>query len=157
MQHALYKKEKGALPAPGHETSGRRAAERGFTLLEVVIALAIFSVGIMAVASLQVSSTNGDLRARLATEAAVLTHDIAERLLTIDYDPDPTMTVQEFDTTDNTFPTDREETVGRYTYDWIVEPHTDIANALRITIQTRWRYYGVPKLYELEIVKIAQI
>ena len=61
----------------------RRPSERGMTLLEVVIALAIFSIGIMAVASLQVSSTNGDTRARLATEAATVAHDQAEKLLSM--------------------------------------------------------------------------
>ena len=143
------------MPAPGIQTTHGRFSEKGFTLLEVVIALAIFSVGIMAVASLQVSSTNGDLRARLATEAATVAHDVAERLLSMTYDPDnPTA---EFDTTDTTFPTDREETVGRYTYDWIVLPHSAITNALRIRIRTRWEHYGSDKVYELEFVKIAEI
>ena len=157
MKHALYKKEKGDMEATGNGITRHCKAERGMTLLEVVIALAIFSIGIMAIASLQVNSTNGDTRARLATEAANVAHDVAERLLTMTYDPDPAMTVQEFDTTDTTFPTGREDTIGRYTYDWIVEPHSDIPNALRITVQTRWEYFGNEKVYELEFVKIAQI
>ena len=145
------------MPSTGNNNTSSPLGDRGFTILEVVIALAIFSVGIMAVASLQVSSTNGDLRARLATEAATVAHDQAERLLSMNYDPaDPT---EEFINSGSFagFPTPRETTIGRYTVDWIVEAHSLIPGALKVTVQTRWAHYGSNKLYELEFVKIAQI
>jgi type II secretion system protein I len=147
------------MAATGNEVTRRRLSERGFTLLEVVIALAIFSVGIMAVASLQVSSTNGDTRARLATEAATVAHDQAEKLLSMNYDPDnPT---EEFlDTAVSgyqNFRTDRWYEVGIYTVDWLVELHPTINRAVIITVRAEWEYFGADKSYELEFVKIAEI
>ena len=156
----------------GHENKHRCFADQGFTILEVVIALAIFSVGIMAVAGLQVSATNGDLRARLATEATMLAHDQAERLLTVQYDPDLDPRIEEFRDLGNAFPTGRATTVGRYTVDWIVETVIDTEvrdlpdplpappphpKALRITVRVDWNFYGDAKQYELEFVKIADI
>jgi len=161
MRHHPYIKDRGAMEATGHENAPKRLTDRGFTLLEVIIALAIFSVGIMAVASLQVSSTNGDTRARLATEAATAAHDQAEKLLSMNYDPD-SPTVEFFDTLQSgyqNFPTDRETTVGIYTVDWIVEQLADpeITRAVRITVRAEWEYFGANKSYELEFVKIAEI
>jgi prepilin-type N-terminal cleavage/methylation domain-containing protein len=135
--------------------------QQGFTLMEVIIALAIFSIGIMAIASLQVSSTNGDLRARLATEAATVAHDQAEKLLSMNYDP-AAPTEEFFDTLVTgyaAYPTPRQYSVGRFTVDWIVEAHTDpeITRAVRITVRTEWDYFGDGKSYELEFVKVAEI
>ena len=45
---------------------------KGFTLIEVLIGMVIFSVGILAVAALQVSSTKGNSSARRITEATAL-------------------------------------------------------------------------------------
>ena len=164
------------MSAFGHQNQHRCSADRGFTLLEVVIALAIFSVGIMAVAGLQVSATNGDLRARLATEAATLAHDQAEKLLSIQYDPDLDPPIVEFRDTTNggyaSFETNRSIQNGRYLVDWIVVPLTDTEvrglpdplpapppypKALRITVRVDWDYFGDAKQYELEFVKIADI
>ena len=165
------------MSAFGHKNNHRCFADRGFTILEVVIALAIFSVGIMAIAGLQVSATNGDLRARLATEAAILAHDHAEKLLSLEYDPDVAPPIEEFRdilTANYTaFPTDRATDIGRYTVDWIVisltDPEvTDIPSppppppvpptkALRIIVRVDWNYFGDAKQYELEFVKIADI
>ena len=38
----------------------RDANEKGFSLIEVLIAMAIFAVGFLALASMQVSATNGN-------------------------------------------------------------------------------------------------
>jgi prepilin-type N-terminal cleavage/methylation domain-containing protein len=43
--------------------------DNGFTLIEVLIAMVIFAIGILAIAGMQVSSIQGNHSARLRTEA----------------------------------------------------------------------------------------
>ena len=59
---------------------------RGFTLIEVLIAIAIFSIGILAVGAMQVSSTNNNAGARIQTEEYTWVVDQIERLTGLEYD-----------------------------------------------------------------------
>ncbi|MGV7223056.1 MAG: type IV pilus modification PilV family protein [Nitrospinales bacterium] len=59
---------------------------KGFTLIEVLIGMVIFSIGILAVAALQVSSTNGNSSARRITEATALAESQIEALMLLSYD-----------------------------------------------------------------------
>jgi type IV pilus assembly protein PilV len=58
----------------------------GFSLIEVMIALAIFSIGILAVGTMQVRSTDGNTSARIRTEASVWAQDTIETLMLLPYD-----------------------------------------------------------------------
>jgi len=58
----------------------------GFTLIEVLVALAIFSIGILAVAGLQIKSVNQNAAARMQTEATALSVEWLERLKTLPFD-----------------------------------------------------------------------
>ena len=59
--------------------------ERGFTLIEVLIALAIFSIGILGVGTMQIRSTTGNTSARIRTEASIWTQDRVETLMLLPY------------------------------------------------------------------------
>ena len=59
---------------------------RGFTLMEVLVALAIFSIGILAVGTLQIRSANSNTGARIHTEEYTWAVDQIERLMALDYD-----------------------------------------------------------------------
>ena len=59
--------------------------EHGFTLIEVLIALAVFSIGILAVGSLQLRSTGGNTNARILTEASIWGQDRVETLMSLPY------------------------------------------------------------------------
>ena len=63
-----------------------RSSQTGYSLVEVLIALAVFSVGILAVASLQITSTNGNALARKVTEATAAAKSHIEYLTTLAYD-----------------------------------------------------------------------
>jgi prepilin-type N-terminal cleavage/methylation domain-containing protein len=63
--------------------------EKGFTLIEVLIALAIFSIGILAVASLQTSLTGRNTSARISTEASIWSRDRVESLMLLPYNSSP--------------------------------------------------------------------
>ena len=55
--------------------------QRGFTLIEVLIAMAIFSIGILGVGTMQNRSTIGNTSARIRTEASIWGQDLVETLM----------------------------------------------------------------------------
>lgn len=61
------------------------SAERGYTIIEVMIAIAIFSIGILGAWALQNSSTIGNTSARNLTIAASCASDRLEQLIQLPY------------------------------------------------------------------------
>jgi hypothetical protein len=57
--------------------------ESGFLLMEVMIAIAIFGIGIFAVAVMQSGAQKGDLTSRSVSEASVIASDHLERLMSL--------------------------------------------------------------------------
>ena len=64
---------------------GKRKNEQGFTLIEIMIALVIFSIGLLGIAIMQINAINGNASARMSTEAATHAQDQIERLLGLPY------------------------------------------------------------------------
>jgi type IV pilus assembly protein PilV len=58
----------------------------GFTLLEILIAMAIFAIGILGVAKMQLASTSGTASSRGVTEAATIGQQQMEMLMALHYD-----------------------------------------------------------------------
>ena len=90
----------------------RVRAQHGFTLLEIMIALAIFAIGILAVSAMQINSINVNAGARMQTEATHLASDAMERLLALPYDHNQL----DADVTLNP----HRQVVGAYTVEWTV-------------------------------------
>ncbi len=63
-----------------------RIDDRGFTFVELLIVIAIFSIGILAVASMQVTSINANASARMSGEATALAANQLETLMASGYD-----------------------------------------------------------------------
>jgi len=61
-------------------------AGQGYSLIEVIVAMAVFSVGILAVFSMQITATQGNALARGMTENYNCALDKAEELLALPYD-----------------------------------------------------------------------
>ncbi len=57
----------------------------GFSLIEVLIALSVFSIGLLAIASMQVSSIGNNSASGKRTEAALLASEYAERMVEMSY------------------------------------------------------------------------
>jgi len=60
--------------------------KRGFTLIEVMVAMVIFAVGILALAGMQSNYISGNARARLQTEATALGAHVIEQLRSLPFD-----------------------------------------------------------------------
>ena len=55
--------------------------EAGFTLIELIVAIAILTIGLLAVGSMQIAGIGGNRLAYRTTEAVTLAQDRMERLL----------------------------------------------------------------------------
>ena len=126
----------------------------GFTLIEIVVALAFFAIGMLAIASIQVSATTGNARSRFATEAATLAQDQVERLMLLDYDP--SAPAPEFDAANNGSRAYGDQT-GRYLVDWTVSaPDTPVNNSVSVMVSVNWTEGGKARAYRVNFVKISE-
>ena len=91
---------------------------KGFTLIEILIAMAIFSIGILSVASLLMSSMHNNTNANFVTEATMLARAKMEELK---LNPEA----------------DDEETIGIYTLRWESNP-SDPALLREISVSVEW-------------------
>ena len=60
--------------------------KQGFTLLEVIVAISVLTIGLLAVASMQVSAIRGNASAFGLTEATSWASDQIEKLIVLPYD-----------------------------------------------------------------------
>jgi len=66
--------------------SKKSSHEQGFTLVEVLIAIAIFAIGILAVGSMQISAIKTNANARNSTTVVTYAKDRVEDLMALAYD-----------------------------------------------------------------------
>jgi len=62
------------------QTKTQSRLQSGFTLLEVMIALVIFSIGLLGLAGLQAGGLRSNTQAQLRTIAVIQAYDMAERI-----------------------------------------------------------------------------
>jgi prepilin-type N-terminal cleavage/methylation domain-containing protein len=101
----------------------KQMSNQGFTLIEVMIAMAIFVIGFLAVGSMQVSAIRGNGGAREATEAATRATDQLETLIALPYDR---------------IVSGGPLTQGAYTVFWNVANDTPLPNIKTITVTVNW-------------------
>lgn len=119
----------------------------GFTLIEVLIAIAVFSIGTLTIISLQISSIRTNLSSRGSTEAASWAVDRMEKLMTLPFD--------DSDIDDGTHQAQSSD--SRYDIDWTVidndlDQDGDIDIKI-IEVIVSWIDFGVQKRRTYNLIK----
>jgi type IV pilus assembly protein PilV len=110
--------------------TGRLKPEKGYTLIEVLMAISILAVGILAVASMQTSGIRVTATAGHITTRATWAQDRIEKLMAL-----PASNALLGDTvTENDPPHEVAAAIGSYTISWTVEDDNPVANAKLITV-----------------------
>ena len=119
-------------------TATDRLTDRnGFALIEVLMAMVIFAVGILALAGLQITTISGNAAARMQTEATAIGARIVERLRSLPFDHEdllPTVRPHSLPSGDN----------RPYTVNWTVRADIPVngTKTVRVTVAPLNRING---------------
>jgi type IV pilus assembly protein PilV len=113
--------------------------EQAFTLIEVLIAISIFSIGILAVASMQISAIQANFRASRNTIHLTWAQHKLEELISIPYDEPWLEAAGNPPGTDTANKTHEETTFDGYTISWDIIDDDPVSSAKRITVTVTGR------------------
>jgi type IV pilus assembly protein PilV len=102
-----------------------RKREKGFTMIEILVAIALLLVGLLAVGQMQVMTMVTNSTANQRTMAITLAQDQMELLRTRPYASIETPPLS--------------NTSGIYTRSWTVETNTPATNMKRVTMTVSWQ------------------
>lgn len=107
----------------------------GFTLLEVIFAISILTIGILAVAAMQSTSIRGNASAWGVSEATTIAMGHIENLMDLPYD--------DADLEDLGGGSHGPITSGRYNITWTVDDDQLIARTKTVRVTVTWSNYGL--------------
>lgn len=133
----------------------------GFTLIEVLIALAVFSIGILAVGGMQISAIKGNARARSLTEATTMAADRMEKLIQLPSN-DPALTAGMYtpravsDGIDNNRNgiIDEPGETGDIAISWAITDNGVLAHCKTIVVTITWIQGGRSNRFSLTCYKV---
>jgi prepilin-type N-terminal cleavage/methylation domain-containing protein len=128
----------------------RKPGEAGFTMLEVLAAIAILCFGLLAVASMQTGAIQGNYTGRLQTEATTWAQDRLEKLLALPYGH-----VDLADTNDQyiSMPASFPDAPDEYDIKYLVDEDYPITDAKLIRVRVQWTDKGFTRENVLTTVK----
>jgi prepilin-type N-terminal cleavage/methylation domain-containing protein len=91
-----------------------RENNRGYTLIETMIAIAIFAIGFLAIASLQIAASKTNRAGSEYTQASTIATDRMEMLMVLSYDDG------DLDPASNPHPAPPDDIQGKYNIQWVV-------------------------------------
>lgn len=116
---------------------------KGFTLLEVLIAFTLLTIGVLALAPLTVFMLKGNLHTKHLNQARLLAEQYAERVRALDYED--AFLADDGDTTDldDIQTPDHSDTVvidgQQYVVDWNVATNLPVQGVKSVNIIVLWR------------------
>jgi type IV pilus assembly protein PilV len=138
----------------------KKSNENGFSLIEILIAITVFAIGILAVGKMQITAIKGNSFANDLTKASTLAQDRMERLIGLSYfDPlnndtngngkaglDDTDAAADHNDPNN-------PVYGRYDIFWNIARNCPINNTKEIRVIIRWTDKGAEKSCNITSVK----
>lgn len=141
-----------------------RNSEKGFTLLEVIISISILTIGLLAVASMQVSAIRGNASAYGITEATSWASDQVEKLMVLPYNHSEMVDTDEDGTDEDVngdgvdddggsfglehaaaTTADHHLTRGKYTVYWNIAVDADADDTKTVNVIVTWTDHGIQK------------
>ncbi len=119
----------------------------GYSMIEISLAMGIFAIGLLAIASMQISSRMGGRSAADSTEAAVVAMDKLEQLMALDYDDESGNNLNDntgdgesglSNSTVGTADYNETDSSGKYTILWNVAVNVPISGAKTIRVIVQW-------------------
>ena len=135
------------------------SSEKGFTLLEILVATCILSVGLLAVASLQAAAIRGNYFADGVSNGSTWATDKMEKLIAAAY--------QDYEGSDlldtdgdgdgglkdaSAATADYQETQGNYTIYWNISDNAVLNNTKTICVIVTWDDHGLVKQVSMQHV-----
>ena len=118
--------------------------EKGFGLIEILIAITIFAIGMLAVGKMQITAIKGNSFANDLTKATTLAQDRMEKLIGLSYS----------DTgLDANATADHNDVDGRYNISWNITTDHPIDNTKTIRVNVGWTDKGAPKSVSITSMK----
>lgn len=124
------------------------ASPRGYLLQEVMIALAIFSIGVAGLGTLLLSTSANNTAANILTQATLLA---VERLENLKMESIPDLTTGSYSDPNN--PIDaRGRSGGIFHRTWVIEDPVGYDTARRIRVTVSWNRSGANRRIELTTI-----
>ncbi len=133
--------------------------QNGFTLIEMIFAIFIFAVGALGVATMQISSIQGNTKGRNITEASIMGTNLYEEIFTLPYehpllqDVDDNGAAGLLDGTEEIPSTpDGSMVRGKHTIFWNVAEDDFIRECKTVAVHIQWIDRGVNRIVTMHHV-----
>ena len=104
--------------------------KKGFSLIELMVSMAILAIGLLGLAGLQGTAINGNHHGNMISQATVLAQDTIEQIRNTDYDDIDTATNADLPAS---------TTVDNFNRAILIEDVTSLTGLKRVTVTVSWR------------------
>lgn len=135
------------MSRPSQRSHRQPRSQSGFTLIELFIALAVFSIGVLTLAVIIPTGTRKSDNSGQQSRASEFSAARAEELLDATYTDDDLTPGTHTDDAGNPY-------LGQYYVEWVVEDGAPISGCKRVTIKVHRSSLTDPTLAQIVILKV---